>query len=88
MNGSINPLASIIPDTLFHTLWGMNLLNRKTIRDIEMKRKYVCLRREGYASADAIDLLLQEYPYLQFDTLRKIIYSVRLPEEGDAFDFF
>lgn len=83
MNCSINPIANIVPDNMFHTLLGMNLLNKKTIRDIEMKRKYLCLRREGISSIDSIELLLQEYPYLQFDTLRKIIYSVRLPEEGN-----
>lgn len=81
MNCSINPIANIVPDNMFHVLLGMNLLNKKTIRDIEMKRKYICLRREGISSIDSIELLLQEYPYLQFDTLRKIIYSVRLPEE-------
>lgn len=83
MNCSINPIANIVPDNMFHALLGMNLLNKKTIRDIEMKRKYICLRREGISSIDSIELLLQEYPYLQFDTLRKIIYSVRLPEEDN-----
>jgi hypothetical protein len=84
MNSTINPIANIVPDNMFHALLGMNLLNRKTIRDIEMKRKYNDLRNSGISSIHAIDYLLQEYPYLQFDTMRKIIYSVRLPEEGNG----
>jgi hypothetical protein len=39
------------------------------------------MRRRGLKSQDAIDALLEAYPYLQFDTVRKIIYSIRLPEE-------
>lgn len=48
---------------------------------MEIKRKYLQLRDTGIPATDAIDLVLQEYPYLQYDTLRKIIYSVRLPED-------
>ena len=36
---------------------------------------------KGLKSQEAIDALLAAYPYLQFDTVRKIIYSIRLPEE-------
>ncbi len=50
---------------------------------MEIKRKYLHLRDAGIPATDAIDLVLQEYPYLQYDTLRKIIYSVRLPEESN-----
>lgn len=32
-------------------------------------------------NAEAIEEILEAYPYLQFDTVRKIIYSVKLPEE-------
>lgn len=47
---------------------------------MEIKRKYLHLRDLGLSAADAIEYVLEEYPYLQYDTLRKIIYSVRLPE--------
>ena len=49
---------------------------------MEIKRKYLYLRDTGIPATDAIELVLQEYPYLQYDTLRKIIYSVRLPTES------
>lgn len=77
-----NPVLNIIPSDLYSTLLSLNLLNKKTIRDMEIKRKYLHLRDAGIPATDAIDLVLQEYPYLQYDTLRKIIYSVRLPEES------
>ncbi|MEL6676145.1 MAG: hypothetical protein AAFR61_28315 [Bacteroidota bacterium] len=76
-----NPICQIIPDDLYQTLLHYNLLNKKVLRDFQIKRQYIHLREEGLRSADAIDSILNEYPYLQFDTVRKIIYSVKLPEE-------
>lgn len=76
-----NPIRQILPDDLFRVLLDMNLINRKVLRDFEIKRKYKLLRRQGLKSVDAIEMLLEEFPYLQYDTVRKIIYSVKLPEE-------
>lgn len=76
-----NPICQIVSDDLFHTLQKLNLLNHKVIRDFQIKRAYQDYRDQGHRSADAIDMILNEYPYLQFDTVRKIIYSVTLPEE-------
>ncbi|GAB4428548.1 MAG: hypothetical protein OHK0039_47070 [Bacteroidia bacterium] len=76
-----NPIPHIVPDEVYHTLERLNLLNQKVLRDFEIKRCYLDLRREGMRSNDAIDRILESYPYLQFDTVRKIIYSVKLPEE-------
>jgi len=79
-----NPIRQILPDELFSTLLELNLINRKVLRDFEIKREYKDLRTEGLKSCEAIFELLDRYPYLQFDTVRKIIYSVRLPEETEA----
>lgn len=76
-----NPIRQILPDDLFRVLLDLNLINRKVLRDFEIKREYKLLRRKGLKSQEAIDSLLATYPYLQFDTVRKIIYSIRLPEE-------
>ncbi|MEM6262578.1 MAG: hypothetical protein AAGI38_08735 [Bacteroidota bacterium] len=76
-----NPIYQIVSDELYSTLEQLNLLNKKVLRDFQIKRRYLELRDQGNRSADAIDMLLNEYPYLQFDTVRKIIYSVKLPEE-------
>lgn len=79
-----NPIQQIIPDELFSTLLEMNLINLKALRDLEIKREYKMLRYQGLKSLDAICELTNRYPYLQYDTVRKIVYSVRLPEEADA----
>lgn len=79
-----NPIRQILPDDLYRVLIDLNLLNRKVLRDFEIKREYKLLRRQGLKSAAAIDALLDRYHYLQFDTVRKIIYSIKLPEEMAA----
>ncbi len=76
-----NPIHQIVSDELYSTLVQLNLLNKKVLRDFQIKRRYLELRHAGQRSADAIECILDEYPYLQFDTVRKIIYSVKLPEE-------
>ena len=78
-----NPIYQILSDELYGKLVKLNLLNKKVIRDFQIKRRYLELRNDGMKSADAIESILDEYPYLQFDTVRKIIYSVKLPEEID-----
>lgn len=77
----INPIYQLVSDELYVTLSKLNLLNKKVLRDFQIKRLYLDLRKSGIKSADAIDQILDDYPYLQFDTVRKIIYSVKLPEE-------
>lgn len=76
-----NPIKQIVNDDLYVKLIQLNLLNEKVIRDFQIKRRYLELRRTGLRSAEAIEAVLDDYPYLQFDTVRKIIYSVKLPEE-------
>ncbi len=76
-----NPIHQIVSDELFDTLVELNLLNKKVLRDFQIKRRYLELRHAGVRSAECIEQILKEYSYLQFDTVRKIIYSVKLPEE-------
>ncbi len=76
-----NPINQIVTDDLYVKLIQLNLLNEKVIRDFQIKRRYLELRNGGLRSAEAIEAVLDDYPYLQFDTVRKIIYSVKLPEE-------
>ena len=79
-----NPIRQILTDDVFQVLLELNLINRKVLRDFEIKRHYRDLRLQGLRSAEAIHALVDEYPYLQFDTLRKIVYSIKLPEELEA----
>ncbi len=76
-----NPIRQILPDELFSALMEMNLINLKVLRDFEIKRHYKNMRMEGQKANEAMDSLSEMYPYLQSDTIRKIIYSIRLPED-------
>ena len=72
-----NPIFQILSDELYGKLVELNLLNKKVIRDFQIKRRYLELRNDGMKSADAIESILDEYPYLQFDTVRKIVYDIK-----------
>lgn len=71
-----NPVADILPDDLFFKLRTLGLINEKGIRDLEIKKKFRELRNEMTA-AEVIEYLRSEYPYLQYDTIRKIVYQAR-----------
>ncbi len=77
-----NPIRQIVPDDLFSTLLELNLINLKALRDFEIRREYNHLRNQGKKSTDAIFELADRFPYLQYDTVRKIVYSVKLPGEA------
>lgn len=71
-----NPIADLIPDPLYQVLEANHLLSEKGIRDYQIRLRFRALRSEDIPATDAIELLRDEYPYLQFDTLRKIVYRL------------
>ena len=71
-----NPIAHIVNDDLYTRLEHLDLLNLKKIRDYEMRFMYEDFKKDMNAT-DAIERVREEFPYLQFDTVRKIIYSVK-----------
>ena len=71
-----NPISHIVNDELYSKLEHLDLLNLKKIRDYEMRTMYEGFKKDMNAT-DAIERVREEYPYLQFDTVRKIIYSVK-----------
>lgn len=66
-----NPLNEFISDEIYDLI--KPFLDETQIRNHIIRQKYRVLRKEGMKSFDAIDKLLIEYPYLQFDTIRKIV---------------
>lgn len=72
-----NPLAELISDETFDLLNSKGLLNEKSLRDYQIRKKFKFLRNNKVNASDAIDTLRNEYPYLQFDTLRKIVYHIK-----------
>jgi hypothetical protein len=73
---STNPLPELLSDDLFRILDEHNLLNEKGVRDYHIRKRFRELRAEGVPSYEAIESLRDEYAYLQFDTLRKIVYGL------------
>ena len=71
-----NPLAELISDDVYDLLETHNLLNEKSVRDFQIRRKFRQMRHREVAAYDAIEKLREEYPYLQFDTIRKIVYKL------------
>ena len=71
-----NPLADLIPDEVYHVLEHHSLLSEKGIRDYHIRMKFKFLRAKEVPACDAIEQLREEYPYLQFDTVRKIVYKL------------
>ncbi len=71
-----NPLSDLIPDDVYQMLEHHSLLSEKGIRDYHIRMKFKDLRANEVPACDAIEQLREEYPYLQFDTVRKIVYKL------------
>ena len=70
-----NPLFDLISDEIYEMLNSRGLIYEKGVRDHQIRRKFKELRAKKIAASDAIETLRQEYPYLQFDSIRKIVYN-------------
>lgn len=72
----VNPLAGLIDNQIYDLLDAHNLLNEKGVRDYQIRKRFREMRRQNVPAYDAIENLREEYPYLQFDTIRKIVYKL------------
>ena len=75
VNENKNPLSELISDDVYAILSSRGLIDEKSVRDYIIKRKFMSLRANRISASDAIETLRNEYPYLQFDTIRKIVYQ-------------
>ena len=71
-----NPLSDLINDTTYSMLYSKGLINEKSVRDYQIKRKFREMRNQKVSATNAIDQLRELHPYLQFDTIRKIVYQI------------
>jgi hypothetical protein len=76
LNNAGNILAEFLTDEQFSTLRRLNLLNEKSLRDYHIRKTFREMRRRHVSAHHAIERLQQMYSYLQFDTLRKIVYQI------------
>ncbi len=70
-----NPLKELIDDSTFAELERHKLFSEKAIRDYTIRRLFKDMR-QTMSAGDAIDRIREMYPYLQFDTVRKIVYQI------------
>ena len=74
-----NPLSELISDDIYELLNSHGLIDEKSVRDFQIRRKFKQLRASKVSAGDAIDTIREHYPYLQFDTIRKIVYQISIP---------
>lgn len=70
-----NPLSELISDDIYELLDSRGLINKKSVRDYMIRKRFDSLRKSDISAGDAIEKIQQDYPYLQFDSIRKIIYN-------------
>ncbi|MBI9071447.1 MAG: hypothetical protein JEY94_07595 [Melioribacteraceae bacterium] len=70
-----NPLADLIADETYELLRSKGLINEKNVRDRIIKNKFQHLRDNKFSAGDAIEKIREDYPYLQYDSIRKIVYQ-------------
>jgi hypothetical protein len=71
-----NPIGELVSDEDYAILDRHNLLSDNGVRDFQIRQKFRSMRRKNVPAYDAIENLREEYPYLQFDTIRKIVYKL------------
>ena len=71
-----NPLSDLVSDDIYELLDSNGLIDEKAVRDYQIRRRFKQLRASKISAGDAIDTLRETYQYLQFDTIRKIVYQI------------
>lgn len=69
-----NPLWPLISEEAFAYLREHGLLNERELRNYVIRRQFLEMRAQRVSAGDAIERLQQQYPDLEYDTIRKIVY--------------
>ena len=72
-----NSLFDLISDEIYELLNSHGLIDEKSVRDFQIRKKFKQLRANKLSAGEAIDSIKEHYPYLQFDTIRKIVYQIK-----------
>ena len=75
MQNHQNPLSDLINHETYQLLNERGLINQTSVRDYIIRKKFKNLREQKTSAGEAIDILREEYPYLQYDSIRKIVYQ-------------
>lgn len=74
-----NPLSELISDDIYELLSSHRLIDEKAVRDFQIRKKFRQLRANEISAGDAINAIMENYRYLQFDTIRRIVYQINNP---------
>ena len=55
-----NPLSELISDEIYELLAGKGLINERSVRDYQIRKKFKHLRSQKVRTGDAIDTLREE----------------------------
>lgn len=69
-----NPLKKHLTDDAFQFLIENNLLREKGLRDFHIRKQFNNLKK-NHPTYLVIEKIQDDYPYLQYETIRKIIYQ-------------
>lgn len=69
-----NPLKKHLTDDAFQFLIENNLLREKGLRDFHIRKQFNNLKKK-HPTYLVIEKSQDDYPYLQYETIRKIIYQ-------------
>ncbi|MGE5432639.1 MAG: hypothetical protein ACM3QX_16265 [Syntrophomonadaceae bacterium] len=70
----MNPLADLISDEVYSLLSSHYLIDEVSVRDYLIRKKFRQMKDNNIRTNDAVESLMDEFPHLQFDTIKKIIY--------------
>ena len=71
-----NRLSDLISDDIYELLDSRGVIDEKAVRDYQIRKKFKQLRANKISAGEAIDTIREDYQYLQFDTIRKIVYQI------------
>lgn len=72
---SKNMIPELISDQQYFILVKYGLLNKTKVRNYLIRKRYKELRDQKVKAGECIDMILLDYPYLTFDTIKHILSS-------------
>ena len=70
----INPLSEIITNKQYEKLSKLELISKTAERNYLIRKKYKKIKPKLRTEA-AIYVIMKDYEYLTFDTVRKLVYN-------------
>ncbi|MGE5681503.1 MAG: hypothetical protein ACM34K_11565 [Bacillota bacterium] len=73
-SGYNNPIADLVSDEVYSLLSSYYLIDEVSVRDYLIRKKFRQLKENKIRTNDAVEIIMKEFPNLQFDTIKKIVY--------------